>query len=93
MPKTPMYKDYFSPGGEDKIRIAGQVLRMKAVAIAHSMHKPAHGHFGLRVSTAYAGHAFASFGLCQGVIPISHRIFLAQQLIQSSWIIIIRRFG
>lgn len=40
-----MNKDYLLPGPKNKIRITRKVARVKAVPIAHAVHKLSHDHF------------------------------------------------
>lgn len=60
-----MNKYHFARSTENKIRLAGQILAVEAVAITQPMDQAADRHFRLHVLGTDAGHVDATLCGCQ----------------------------
>lgn len=67
MPETAVDEDRLLAAGEHQIGPSGELGAVQAVAIAHAMDQPPHGHFGARPLALDPGHAGAALGGGQGV--------------------------
>ena len=67
MPKAAMNKDDLATSGENKVGFSWQANPVLAVAIAQSMHKPAHRQFDAGVLASDEAHALAALAGTEGI--------------------------
>jgi hypothetical protein len=60
MPKTASNFNYLFSASENQIWLAGEISRMKAVAITHGIDNLAHSQFGFHPLAFYSAHIFAA---------------------------------
>jgi hypothetical protein len=60
MPEAAMNEDDLAAGGEDEVRVAGEIGGVEAEAIAEPMDERAHAKLGGGALGANAGHAFGA---------------------------------
>ncbi len=63
MREAPMHKNDLPPGAEHQVGLAGEILPVKAIPVAHAVHEAAHRHLRFHVLAFDAPHVFtAAFG-------------------------------
>lgn len=60
VPETSVDEYDLAPRRKDEVWISGQVFPVQPVAVPHTVHEPAHGHFRLHVLTSNAPHVLAA---------------------------------
>lgn len=63
VPKATVDKDGLAARAEDKVWLAGEVLAVEPVSIAHCVNQPAHDHLGSRVRRLDRPHDVAADGI------------------------------
>jgi hypothetical protein len=72
MPEAAMDEDNFLRFAKDKIWPTGEIFRMQAVSVAHTVHDPPDHHFRLRVNRSDAAHVLGTTVLAKSVWHIGY---------------------
>jgi hypothetical protein len=72
MPEAAMHEDNLLRFAKDKIWPTGEIFRMQAVSVAHTVHDPPDDHFRLRVNRSDAAHVLGATVLAKSIWHIGY---------------------
>jgi DNA gyrase/topoisomerase IV subunit B len=76
MPEASSHFDDFREPWQHDVRLAGEIGRVKTIAVTHSVHKPADDHFGDGIPRPDSPHVLRTANHVFGHGTIRHRILV-----------------